>query len=46
MRLYVKFHTEAEQDPALEDEARAWFRKIENGDEEALSSGGGLRRLV
>jgi len=37
MRLYVKFHTEAEQDPALEDEARAWFRKIENGDEEALS---------
>lgn len=36
MRLYVKFHTEAEQDPALEDEAREWFRRIENGDEEAL----------
>ncbi|HHW11626.1 MAG TPA: arginine--tRNA ligase [Firmicutes bacterium] len=36
-RLYVKFHSEAEQDPSLEDEAREWFRKIENGDEEALS---------
>ncbi|HEY8391903.1 MAG TPA: arginine--tRNA ligase [Capillibacterium sp.] len=37
MRLYVKFHTEAEKDPSLEDEAREWFRKIETGDEEALS---------
>ncbi|HHT48835.1 MAG TPA: arginine--tRNA ligase [Firmicutes bacterium] len=37
MRLYVKFHTEAETDPALEEEAREWFRKIEEGDEEALS---------
>ncbi|NLM36506.1 MAG: arginine--tRNA ligase [Firmicutes bacterium] len=36
-RLYVKFHDEAEQDPALEDEARAWFQKIEDGDDEALS---------
>jgi arginyl-tRNA synthetase len=33
--LYVKFHTEAEQDPALEDEARAWFVKLEQGDAEA-----------
>jgi len=37
MRLYVKFHTEAEKDPSLEEEAREWFRKIEVGDEEALS---------
>lgn len=37
MHLYVKFHTEAEQDPSLEDEAREWFWKIENGDEEALA---------
>ncbi|HBL35475.1 MAG TPA: arginine--tRNA ligase [Firmicutes bacterium] len=35
-RLYVKFHTEAEADPTLDEEAREWFRKIENGDEEAL----------
>lgn len=35
--LYVKFHAEAEKDPALEDEGRAWFKKIETGDEEAIS---------
>ncbi len=34
--LYVKFHEEAEKEPALEDEGRAWFKKIEDGDEEAL----------
>ncbi len=33
--LYVKFHKEAEGEPALEDEARAWFKKLEDGDEEA-----------
>ncbi len=36
-KLYVRFHEEAEHDPALEDEGRAWFKKIEEGDEEALS---------
>ena len=36
MRLYVLFHKEADKDPALEDEARAWFVKMEQGDEEAL----------
>ena len=35
-RLYVKFHDEADHDPALEDEGRAWFKKIEDGDPEAL----------
>ncbi len=35
-RLYVKFHEEAENHPELEDEGRAWFKKIEDGDEEAL----------
>ena len=35
--IYVKFHKEAEKDPSLEDEARAWFKKIEDGDKEALS---------
>ena len=36
-RLYVRFGEEAQKDPALEDEGRAWFKKIEDGDEEALS---------
>jgi arginyl-tRNA synthetase len=35
LRLYIKFHEEAEKEPALEEEARAWFVKIEQGDEEA-----------
>lgn len=34
--LYVRFHQEAEKDPSLEDEGRAWFKKIEDGDPEAL----------
>lgn len=33
--LYVKFHEEAEKDKSLEDEARAWFKKLETGDVEA-----------
>ncbi len=37
VKLYVRFHDEAEQNPSLEDQARAWFKKIEDGDEEALS---------
>ena len=36
MRIYVLFHEEAEKNPELEDEARAWFHKMETGDEEAL----------
>ena len=35
VELYVRFHREAEKDPTLEDEARAWFRKLETGDKEA-----------
>ena len=34
--LYVRFHHEAEQHPELEDEGRAWFKKIEDGDPEAM----------
>lgn len=34
--LYVRFHQEEEKDPALSDEARLWFKKLEDGDEEAL----------
>lgn len=34
-RIYVEFHKAAEQDPALADEGRAWFRRLEEGDAEA-----------
>ncbi len=37
MRIYVKFHDEAEKEPALDDEARLWFVKMQDGDEEALT---------
>ena len=33
VELYVKFHSEAEKDKSLEDEARAEFHKLELGDE-------------
>ena len=36
VKLYVRFHEEAEKDESLKDEARAWFRKIEQGDSEAV----------
>ncbi len=33
-RLYVKYHEEAENNPSMDDEARNYFKMIENGDEE------------
>jgi arginyl-tRNA synthetase len=36
MRIYVKFHDEAEKEPSLNDTARGWFVKMQDGDEEAL----------
>jgi len=35
LNLYVRFHEEAEKDSSLEDQAREWFKKLEDGDEEA-----------
>lgn len=35
--LYVRFHREAEEHPEYDDEARAYFKKIEEGDEECLT---------
>jgi len=37
VKLYVKFHVEADNDSSLNDEARAWGVKMENGDEEGLA---------
>lgn len=36
VKIYVKFHEEAEKDPSLNDAARAEFHKLEEGDEENL----------
>jgi arginyl-tRNA synthetase len=33
--LYVRFHREAEREPGLEEEARGWFKKLEDEDKEA-----------
>ena len=35
LKLYIQFHDEAERHPEMEDEARAWFTKLENRDKEA-----------
>lgn len=37
LNLYVRFHNEAETQPELEDEARQWFKKLEDDDAEALT---------
>lgn len=36
LELYVRFHDEAEKNESLNEEGRAWFKKIEDGDAEAL----------
>lgn len=35
VKLYVKFHEESKKDESLEDSARLWFKKLEDGDSEA-----------
>ena len=35
-RLYVRYHKESEENPAMDDEARSYFKLIENGDEECV----------
>lgn len=35
VKYYVRFHKEAETQPELNDEGRAWFKKLEDGNEEA-----------
>ncbi|CUX25606.1 Arginine--tRNA ligase [Clostridium sp. C105KSO15] len=36
LRIYVKFNTESEKNPELVDEARQWFVKMEQNNEEAI----------
>ncbi|HFI0567426.1 TPA: arginine--tRNA ligase [Streptococcus suis] len=35
LKLYVRINAEAEEKPELDDEARQWFKKLEDGDQEA-----------
>ncbi len=35
--LYVRYHKESESNPDMDDEARAWFKRIEDGDKEATA---------
>ena len=35
LKLYVRINAESENDPALDDEGRLWFKKLEDGDPEA-----------
>jgi arginyl-tRNA synthetase len=37
LTLYVKFHDEAESDPELVEQGRSWFKRLEDGNEEALA---------
>lgn len=36
LSYYVKFHEEADKDPSLNDEARATFKKLEDGEKEEV----------
>lgn len=36
LKLYIRFNEETEKTPELIDEARNWFRELENGNEEAI----------
>ncbi len=37
LKLYVKFHEEAERDGSLDDQARLEFKKLEDGDKQSLA---------
>ena len=36
LKLYVRINAEVEEKPELDEEARQWFKKLEDGDQEAL----------
>ncbi len=45
VELYVKFHEEAEKDEKLDDEARAYFKALEDGEEETTKLWQWMREL-
>ena len=46
VKLYVRFNAEAKEDPALNDQGRAWFKAIEDGDPEALAIFNWFKRVT
>ena len=46
VKLYVKFDQESEKDESLLDLGRAWFKKIEDGDQEALETFEWFKRIT
>ncbi|ALM09996.1 MAG TPA: arginine--tRNA ligase [Candidatus Peribacter riflensis] len=46
LELYVRFHAEAEKDEALENEARAVFLRLEQGDKELRAFWAGVVRVT
>jgi len=46
LRIYVKFHEEAEKNPELEEEARDAYRRLEEGDEEYVKLWKRFRELT
>lgn len=46
LKLYVKFHDQAKEDPSLEELGRSWFVKLEQGDQEATELWGMVSRRI
>ncbi len=46
LRIYVKFHEEAEKNPELEDEAREAYRRLEEGEKEFVELWKRFRELT
>ena len=38
LEIYVKVNADSEQDPTVREQAAAWFKRMEDGDEEALKN--------
>lgn len=43
--VYTRFHSEAENNEALHEEARAWFKRLEDGEAEARNLWGQFREI-
>ncbi len=45
LQIYVRYNKQEKEDESLTDIARAWFKKLEEGDEEAVSKWKWIRKL-
>ncbi|MFY9213767.1 MAG: arginine--tRNA ligase [Tissierellaceae bacterium] len=45
LKLYVRYNEEAEEKPELKDEARYWFKELENGNQEAYELWSWIREV-